>query len=261
MPVASVEPVPPIVPTSGTFEKYGPRVYDLIFSVWGDVLSESEALAAGDIDVMDCPAHRGYVEDGWWDNPDITLGNYSEWGWYEYALNNQMWPIGHGEMTPVGWTGDEPAVTTGHYWINYSCQRCLDARQFRRALAHLTDRTTMVTELGIYADPMEIFIFPALVDWENPDAPKYAYNLTLAEEALIAGGFQDWDSDDVLEYSPSHGVVPDDYEELPILQMWAIIGNPDSRLMVELLRDEMMILGIPLEAILPDRVKIGRAHV
>jgi len=249
VPVVSVEPVPPVVPASGTFEKYGPRVYDLIFVEYYNILDPDLWQY---VDLIDVPVPGG-LGDQWLSDPEVTMGNYSERGWYEYDLNNQMWPIGHGEMTPVGWTGDEPAVRTGHYWINYSCQRCLDTRQFRRALAYLTDRASMVTSMGGYAAAMETFIFPAISFWENSDAPKYEYNLTLAEQALIDGGFQDWDSDNVLEYSPSHGLVPDDYEELPVLQVWVRDDDPDRRFAGELLRDGLVILKIPYDFHLADR--------
>jgi len=103
----------------------------------------------------------------------------------------------------------------------------------------------MVDHLGGYAAPMETFIFPVIEDWENPDAPKYEFNLTLAEQALIAGGFQDWDEDTIVEYSPSHGAVPGDYEELPKLQFWTRRDDAGMRFAGESLRDGLVILGIP----------------
>jgi len=252
-----VSSVPPIVPApSEQYERYGPRVNDLIYSVWGDVLSESEALVAGDIDVMDWATPGGYVT-AWDANPDITLGDYSEWGFYEHDINNQQWPIGHGEMTPPGWTGDEPAVVTGHYWMNFTedgapfCQRCYDARQFRRALAHLTDRAAMVSNMEGFAEPMETFCFPGIADWENPDAPKYEYSLALAEAAFLDGGFADWDSDMTMEYSPGHdGVV---IEELPTIMGWIRSDDPDRTFAGIQLRDDLLALGVPLDMPVADR--------
>jgi ABC-type transport system substrate-binding protein len=258
IPVVSYDP--PIEPApSDSYERYGPRVDDILFSVWGDVLSESEALAAGHIDVMDWATPGGYLTgpgDWRWD-PEITLGDYSEWGWYEFDINNMQWPTGHGDMTPPGWDGTEPAVVTGHYWQNYTadgqdfCQRCYDARQFRRALAHLTDRSAMIAHMAGYAEPMETFCFPGIAAWENPDAPKYAYSLDLAEAALIEGGFQDWDDDLILEYSPGHdGVV---VEELPTLEGWIRSDDPDRTFAGIQLRDDMIRMGIPLAMPVADR--------
>jgi len=256
IPVVSVTPVPPVVPPSGTFEKFGPRVYDLLYLPCGDPLREATALENEEIDTMDWPVPGAYVND-WLADPEITMGNYSEWEICGFALNNQMWPIGHGTMTPVGWTGNEPAVQTGHYWINYTCQRCLDTREFRRALAHLVDRNAIATHMMGFATAVETYIFPDIKDWENPAAPRYAYSLVLAKARLDAGGFKDYDGDKKLEYHPVPAIrnawsrgqpAPAGTEELPILQMWIRVDDPDLRYAAELLRDEMLLQGIPLDA-------------
>jgi len=259
MTILMISPVisfdPPITPApSSSYERYGPRVDDLIFSVWGDSITESDALQAGDIDVMDWATPTSKLDplgDDWRWDPEVTLGDYSEWGWYEFDLNCMQWPTGHGDMVPPGWTGSEPAVTSGHYWFNSTCQRCLDARQFRRALAHLTDRGAMVDNMGGYAEAMDTFCFPGIASWENPAAPTYAYDTGLAEAALLAGGFFDWDADLVMEYSPGHdGVI---IEELPTLMGWIRSDDPDRSFAGELLRDELIKLGIPQDFVISDR--------
>ena len=249
--VPVVSQVPPIVPApSDSYERYGPRVDDIIFSVCGDVLSEAEALKAGLIDCMDWSVPSGEVVD-WLADPNITMGDYSEWGWYEFDLNCMQWPTGHGDLTPPGWSGSEPAVTTGHYWFNETCQRCLDARQFRRALAHITDRDAMVTNMEGFAEAMETFCFPGIAAWENESAPTYDYSLALAEAALIDGGFQDWDDDNVLEYSPGHdGAV---IEELPTLMGWIRSDDPDRKFAGEKLRGDVIKLKIPQAMVVADR--------
>jgi len=247
----SSAPGNPVVPEGGgSPQKYGPRVNDLLFIVCGDVLKESIALANGEIDVMDWATPGAYV-NSWLANPAITMGDYSEWGFYEFDINNQMWPIGHGEMTPVGWTGDEPAVTTGHYWIDYECQRCLDAREFRRALAHLVDRNAMSAHMMGFAGMMETYIFPGIASWENPAAPRYAYSPGTAAQILYNAGFRDYDNDKKLEYSLTRSAG--DAEELPNLQMWIRVDDPDRTYAGELLRDEMLKLKIPLDAHIADR--------
>jgi len=238
-----------VVPASGTFEKYGPRVYDLKFVPGYNILDPNLWQY---VDLIDVPVPL-YLGDQWLSDPEVTMGNYSERGWYEYDLNCQQWPIGHGNMTPPGWMLP-PDYKDGHnvsdpnlYWIDYTCQKCLDARQFRRALAHLTNRASMVTHMDGYAEPMETFIFPAIGDWENPDAPTYEYNLTLAEQALIAGGFKDWDGDLVIEYSPGHDGNLTELWELPALQVWVRKDDPDRTYAGELLRDGLAILKIPYD--------------
>jgi hypothetical protein len=253
---------PPIVP-EGTpqYERYGPRVNDIIFSVQGDVLTESESLAAGNIDVMDWTTPGSYVPD-WMADSEITLGDYSEWGYYEHDINCQQWPTGHGNMTPPepsGYTlppdyhGNHNDSDPDHYWIDYSCQRCLDARQFRRALAHLTDRDAMVANMEGFATAMETFCFPGIASWENPAAQKYAYSLALAEAAFLDGGFADWDTDGTMEYSPSHGAVADDEEDLPTLMGWIRSDDPDRTFAGIQLRDDLLKLGVPLDMPVADR--------
>lgn len=226
------------------FQKYGPRMDKLIFKVAGDLATESDELEQGLIDMMDWAAPGDRVS-AWDASADIVLGDYSEWGYYEFDLNNQMWPIGHGQMTPVGWSGTEPAVVTGHYWIDYSCPRCLDTRQLRRALAHLTDRDAISSFAMGFIAKMETYIFPGIISWLNPAAPKYPYNPTLAASLLHNAGFNDYDGDGKLEYSPSHaptGSIPGDMEELPALQMWIRSDDPIRKFAGEKLRDELLLL-------------------
>lgn len=255
-PVISYDP--PIEPSpSSSYERYGPRVYDIIFSAWGDSITEADALQAGDIDLMDWATPTSKLDpegDDWRWDPEVTLGDYSEWGYYEFDINCMQWPTGHGDMTPPGWNGDEPAVTSGHYWFTPdTCQRCYDARQFRRALAHLVDRSAMVDNMGGYAVGMDTFLFPGIISWLSPTVPTYSYDTVAAEAAFLAGGFADWDSDLVMEYSPSHGVIADDEEELPLLMGWLRSDDPDRTFAGELLRDELIKLGVPQNFQIRDR--------
>jgi ABC-type transport system substrate-binding protein len=265
------EPIPPVVPsTHGTFETYGSRVDHIIFKVAGDVAKEADMLSEGEIDVMDWAA-PGSVQDSWlYDREDITMGDYSEYGWYEFDLNLQMWPIGHGSMDPEQgkWGGAPmPAEANwdfpdtwdeGHYWINYTDQRDLDAREFRRALAHLTNRAPGACVPDIVGANMETFIFPGISDWENPAAPKYAYSLDTARAVLSAAGFNDYDGDGWRDYSPSHATPtpptpPDDMERLPELQLWIRTDDPDRKHAGELLRDALLLVNVHVDAYIASR--------
>jgi len=231
--VVSVEPVPPVVPASGTFEKYGPRVYDLIFDVPPNPWDIRIQVVNGLIDLPLYPVPEEDWDD-WLADPEITMGEIELFAIYFFALNNQMWPIGHG----------------AHEWINYTCPECLDARDFRRALAHLTNKT-------IWSLPQETFIPPVLQEWENPNVTTYEYDPELARDRLNAAGFNDYDGDGMLEYSPGHAIPtppdpPADMEELPELQGWIITGSP-MRIAAEMLRDELVELGIPQSIVIADR--------
>jgi len=275
VPVVSVEPVPPVVPASGTFQKYGPRVDRLIFRVSGGVTMECYDFEAGLVDVMDCAAPPERWED-WLADPEITMGEYEEFRVIYVALNNMRWPIGHGDQLPYGWTkypagylsnhnlslwngdptsSDLPVGNASKTWIDYSCQRCLDSRWFRRGLAHMVDRASQVAYMagaGVALDPS--LFWPALkTDWEHPNVTeiydqegyitKYDYDLGKARACFENGGFKDWDNDSAMEYSPTHDGTK--IEELPTLQFYTRVDD-DHRLHGSMLLScDMHRLGIP----------------
>ena len=229
-----------------SYEKFGPRVSDLIFEVGGSVGAEAIDLETGVIDLMDWAVPSDKIDD-WLADPNIVMGLYEEAGWYEFDLNLQMWPIGHGSMRPeleaeggaaptgdMDWTFPD-SWDEGHYWINHTCQRCQDAKWFRKALAHLTNRAAIESQFPGSIAPMETFIFPVIGGWENPSAPTYAYSIALAEAAFDAGGFKDYDGDGVREYckhvtereawNPGDP-APTDTEEIPDIQLWVRNDDP-----------------------------------
>jgi ABC-type transport system substrate-binding protein len=231
------------VSAQGTFEKYGPRVEDLIFNVGGDVAKEAAMLENGLIDYMDWAVPSGKIAS-WGSDPNIVMGDYSEAGWYEYDLNLQMWPIGHGIMDG-GAGGPAPTAAmdwtfptswdAGSYWIDYSDQRDVDARWFRKGLAYLTNRGAIAGEFEGTITPMETFIFPTIGGWENPSAPKYPFAIASAKTCFDNGGFMDYDSDGEREYSKhvtereawkTGGPVPPDVEEIPDIQLWSRTDDP-----------------------------------
>lgn len=247
--------------TPETFEKFGPRVNDLIFKVYGSLGAEALALENGEIDYMDWAVPADKI-DPWSTNPNIVLSEYSECGWYEHDINLQMWPIGHGKMdgskTKEGGAAPTRAMDwtfptswdPGHYWIDYACQRCLDAKWFRKALAYLTNRDAISTQFPGSLVPMQTFIFPVISGWENPNAPKYPYSIESARACLDNGGFMDYDVDGVREYCKhvearnlwkSGGPVPPDVEEIPDIQMWIRSDDPPRQFAGRLLRDDLSL--------------------
>jgi ABC-type transport system substrate-binding protein len=111
----------------------------------------------------------------------------------------------------------------------------------------------MVANMEGFAEPMETFIFPAIDDWENPPAPKYEYSLALAEAAFLEGGFADWDSDDVMEYSPGHDGNLTELEDLPTFMGWIRSDDPDRTFAGIQLRSDLLDLGVSLDMPVADR--------
>ncbi len=247
------------VESPGTFEKFGPRVDDIIFRVAGSLSGEATDFEAGNIDFMDWAVPSDRI-DAWLVDPNMILEDYSEAGWYEYDLNLQMWPIGHGSMRPelgelggaaptadMDWTF--PASwDEGHYWIDDGCRRCQDAKMFRKALATLTDRGSLSSLYPGSLTPMETFIFPTIGGWEDPAVPKYPFSVANAKTLLDQGGFKDYDGDGVREYNEhvaarnawvSGQAAPVDTEEIPDIQLWRRTDDPPRNTAGELLRDAL----------------------
>lgn len=257
--------VPPIRPYPyGTFEKYGPRVDSLTFKVAGSVVTEHDMFMAGEIDVEDwsSPAERWL---DWQEDPEITMGEMSEYGFIYYGFQVQRWPLGHGDHLPPGWSDFPSGYWDGHNtsllstdeggtsdktWIDYECQRCLDARHYRRALAHLANRDAQIAYMAGAGTAITSLIMPGIkAGWEyldgggNPLYPTYEYSLALAQEELALGGFEDWDSDGTIEYSKTRSA--DNYEELPT-SVFYTRADDDHRIYAGLLlSDDMTLLGLP----------------
>jgi len=273
VPVKTLEPTVPA--PSGPFEKYGPRIDRLIFHVSGGITRECDDFEAGYMDVMDwaAPAER---YDSWLADPEITMGEMSPMTAKYLALNTMRWPLGHGDQLPWGWTSypvgyisnhdlslwngdpassDLPVGSSDKTWIDYNCKRCIDSRWFRRGLAHMVDRASLIAFMAggaVALDPS--LYYPALKSWEHPnvteiyDVPsgyitKYAYNLLKARDCFLAGGFKDWDKDGTMEYSPSHGAVQD-WEELPKLHFYTRVDDPHRTHLGRLVSDDMTLFGI-----------------
>ncbi|NVM23329.1 MAG: hypothetical protein HWN68_16285 [Desulfobacterales bacterium] len=252
-PLISQEFDPPLVtPPAGPFLKYGPRLDRVIFVVE----AEEEELEAGLVDIVwPGPA----VWDTWCDDPAITLGWVEEFAVIYLSLNTARWPLGHGDQPragetdfPTNWKGthddtlwkkDElwvEAITEDPYYeedettrpgrtgtadwcyVDYEgCQRCRDARQFRRGLAHLVNRDDQIASMAGEGQALDksLLYEPLRSFWENPDTPTYEHSFVKANAAFVAGGFKDWDDDGVMEYSETRS--SEDYEELPTIEWYA----------------------------------------
>lgn len=268
-----VTPVPPILPyPSGPFEKYGPRVDSIIFKVAGSVVTEHDMFVAGEIDVEDWSSPAERWED-WQEDPEITMGEMSEYGFIYYGFHMQRWPLGHGDHLPPGWSDfpaeylsdHDPALwpaespvlggTGERQWIDYECQRCQDATHYRKALAHLANRDAQIAYMMGAGTPITSLIMPGIKDaWEyldaggNPLYPTYECGLAYAEQELALGGFEDWDDDGVIEYSETRSAGA--YEELPT-SVFYTRADDDHRIYAGLLlSDDMSLLGMPHDLII-----------
>jgi len=265
----------PVTANPGTYEKFGSRVDNIIFRVGGSLTGEASEFEQGLIDYMDW-AVPSSKKDAWLANSAMVLEDYSEAGWYEIDINTQMWPLGHGAMNETGsistrtkwgssdptaemdWT--RPADWDGHYWVDYdNCQRCRDAKWFRKAVAWLANRDQISSQFPYVTTPMETFIFPMLTGWDNPSAPKYSpFSVSQAKACLEAGGFKDYIPGDggEREYCPNVALreawhtgdpAPAGTEEIPDIQLWRRTDDEVRSFAGELLRDGLAASGVTVD--------------
>jgi len=218
-------------------EVMGPRSDYLLIKIYYDPTTENWALDRGEIDINDWPLSKEWV-DRWITRPEeITLRDYAEIGMFEFDINNQRWPTGCPE----------------HRTFDPNCEKCLMAREFRRALAHLVDKERIISEVlkgfGYRLDtPVP---FPALAGWTDYAALEeegliYNYDPEKAAQILDAAGFKDTDGDGIRN-DPLTG------ENLEPLEFYIRQDDPNRRAAGEMFAEELKKIGIPVNAHVTER--------
>jgi len=220
-----------------TAQEYGPKASNLLIHIYLNPDAENQDIDAGIIDINDWPLAKEWI-DKWVADPDITLRSYTDIGQYEIDINHQRWPTGCEE----------------HKYFDETCPRCLAAREFRKAIAHLVDKDRIVSEvLKGYGYRMELplppFLSPYITDLEGLGL-IYEYSPAAALSTLNAAGFDDWDDDDIIEWKhPDTG----DVEELPELAFYIRMDDPNRKAAGEMLATELKNIGIKTKAIVTER--------
>jgi len=116
------------------------------------------------------------------DDPDLCVAAYSENGMYEFDLNNNY--------TIKTYPG---------------ARNPLHVKEFRRALSCMVNKTYIIAEiLGDAASLLNVPISVNSYSWwptcAYPEDYQWKYNMTKAEELLMAAGFVDTDVDNIVNY-------------------------------------------------------------
>ena len=217
--IASIAPYMALAeqPPGTTYEKYGPRVDELLIKIYYTPEAEWAALEAGEIDITDWPLPVEKIEE--YRGPDwadkIWLYEYSEYGYFLFDLNHRK-----ADGTP-NWP-----ISNVH---------------FRRALAHLVDKEAIVREIVKgYGIPLDSVILPIHAEFYNPNVPKYEYSRELAKEELRKAGFT-WDETLGKWIDPTTGKPC-----RPII-IYARADDPYRLAAAERLRDEMIAIGLEVD--------------
>jgi len=246
----------------------GPRTNNLLIRLYANELTEFADVGTI-VDVSDWPGTADFIER-WRVDPKVELRSYSELGEMILDMNDQRWPTGWN--TPL--TYDPRTDSYKHYYdytdgmLNPDANQRRDwaAREFRKAIAWLTDKERYISEIcGGYAYAMETFVpVPALegyTDYPGLEAKGLlrGYSQSKAMQILDAAGFRNWDGDPDREWKdPGPDMIfgtGDDgsVEELPELKFYIRMDDSQRMRAGILLADELTALNIRVKRIITER--------
>jgi len=253
------------VPTVSA-QEYGPQMDKLHITNYLVDWKEFAALEANEIDITDWYLTKTYV-DRFAVNPEIVMAEYSEVGSYEYDLNNQKWPTGNGEPAEY-----DPETDTYKHWFDPTNEWDVRSWGFRLALAYLTDRDYVRTEIlkGFGVIMPTWLTAPQLgwVDMNNLTASSFTYpggDLTIgtADDVVIPSLVYGHDVDmakalldsagfTMITTGPDAGWRQDPKkpagEGLDPLLFWMRLDHPHRRDAGLKLAADMEEIGIPVDA-------------
>lgn len=206
-------PTQVIAPPTETYEKYGPRADNILIKVYlAGREAEFNAFKAGEIDVIDWPLDKA-TYDTIKNDPNFAVAPLTMFDMYNLEMNCMKWP-------------------TSDVW-------------FRRAIAHLIDKTTFyLIVLNSFSGVMlDTPIAPEWTQWYNDYTAKYPYDPPLASQILEAHGYKEWDTDGLREWKAPNGTV----FELPSLLFYIRSDDPDRQEIGTWVAYEMAALGLPVD--------------
>lgn len=189
-------------------EQSGPWADELFFKIYLNPEAEYLALKTGDINIMDWELPAEKVADALAD-PNILTDSTADLGYYQIDINCQRWPTSN--------------------------------VHFRRALAHLVDKSRIETDiLQGFGYALDSPVPVVMGGWANPDIRTYEYSSELAAAELELGGFVDTDSDGIRN-DPVTG------ENMADVLFYIRIDDPERKQAGEWLAQELKALGVPIE--------------
>lgn len=203
-------------PPADTYQMMGPFVDEILINIYFTPEAEWLALETGQIDVTDwpLPAEKvdAYAGPEWADK--LYTYEYAEFGYFLIDLNHRRWPI--------------------------------SSLDFRKALAHLTDKDKIVTDIVKgFGLPLTSVVLPAHGAWLNTELVDYAYDPGKAASILDAAGFTM--GADGWRIDPKTG------KTLRPLDFYIRADDPLRKSAGELIADAMESVGIPVNRHIVER--------
>jgi peptide/nickel transport system substrate-binding protein len=145
---------------------------ELVFEVYKKQLSGYSALKKGKIDVMN----------------DIPFYAFSKY----WATADSKYQENYHILTAPNFSYD-------YIGINLNSPKLSDTLT-RKALAHLMDIEMLIQQSSYgFAEQVTSFTHPSLEEFANKNIEPYAFNIALADSLLTIAGWQDLDSNNILE--------------------------------------------------------------
>ena len=227
----------------------GPRTPDQLIHMYANPDAEFMALETGEIDVVDWPLDKDWI-DRWKDNPDIEMRDYTEMAWNELTPNHQLWPFGWRDYS----TDAEKTIACGGQLHKYdpNNQRDVDAKAFRKAVAYLNDKDKFIADVlkGLGFRTEASVPYPAFMEWTDFPSLEakglvYHYDKAKAVNLLDTHGFVDLTGDGWRDYdADKSGTWTAGDEELPPIEFWARLDDPNRGDSADLLLSEMTAVKI-----------------
>jgi len=224
---------------------------------------EFNALETDQIDIVDWPLSKTWIDEFSAHPGLVTTRDYSALEIFSFDLNNQRWPTGcdlHKEL--------DPQTDTYKTYFNDTCDKCLRAWMFRLALAYLADKDWIKNEvLKGYGNVADTWVpAPALLgylDMENLTASSFdtpdfgagsvhipslifGYGMSRGEmdakavELLDAAGFIDTDGNGTRNDPRTGGDLS------PLIFYNIRLDDPYRRAATEMMVIRMRAVGIPV---------------
>jgi ABC-type transport system substrate-binding protein len=192
-----------------------PHPDTLMIHIYDNPDAENTGLDTGLLDITDWPLSSDWITRFAAKPESITMRSYAENGMFEFDLNNQAWP--------TGWPGKDTGSA-----------RNIAAKYFRQAIAHLTDKVKIVSDiLKGYGTALKVPLPPSLNAYVYDPGTDYEYSRKLANDTLYAGGF--YYEGGLWKWTGG--------EILPKLKMYLRLDDPNRRTAGEYLVTELRALG------------------
>lgn len=204
--------LPASAPIGNTYEKFGPRVDNILIKIYQGRDAEFGAFKTGEVDIIDWPVDFDTYIDLTAHPDEFVPYDVTSYDMYNLEMNCINWP-----------TSD----------VNV-----------RRAIAYVVNKELFfTTQLKSFSGSlMDTPIASEWTTWYNDFTEKYAFNRATAAQVLLDGGYYDDDSDGVREYHNATG----SYELTPLL--FYIRNDDPDRLAFgrDYVLPELLALGLPV---------------